>query len=177
MLSHKRKRQSTDFVEPDLPITPMLDMSFQLLAFFIMTFKPAPTEGQIMLTLPKDEGGAASAIPQAVVADAPLHYIVRANATDDGNLAQLVLTQENSAATEGKDLKAGLYKNPDGSDMSMLEVYQKDLIALAPKSKPMKLTLEIAPRLSQDNVVRLVDTALSAGFTDISPVPINKKDR
>ena len=35
-----RRRQGTDFVEPDLPITPMLDMSFQLLAFFIMTFKP-----------------------------------------------------------------------------------------------------------------------------------------
>ena len=44
-------------MEPDLPITPMLDMSFQLLAFFIMTFKPADTEGQIALTLPKDEGG------------------------------------------------------------------------------------------------------------------------
>ncbi len=41
MLKHDRRRQGTDFVEPDLPITPMLDMSFQLLAFFIMTFKPA----------------------------------------------------------------------------------------------------------------------------------------
>ena len=34
MLKHDRRRQGTDFVEPDLPITPMLDMSFQLLAFF-----------------------------------------------------------------------------------------------------------------------------------------------
>ena len=53
----KVKKSGTDFVEPDLPITPMLDMSFQLLAFFIMTFKVAPTEGQIMLTLPKEDGG------------------------------------------------------------------------------------------------------------------------
>lgn len=30
----------------------MLDMAFQLLAFFIMTFKPAPIEGQINLKLP-----------------------------------------------------------------------------------------------------------------------------
>ena len=176
MLSHKRKRGGTDFVEPDLPITPMLDMSFQLLAFFIMTFKPAPTEGQLMLTLPKAEGGE-SGIPSPVITDAPTHYIVRVLATDDGNIAQMNLTQEGSAAAEGKNLTSGLYKNPDGSDMSMLEVYQKDLISFDPKSKPMKLTLEIAPRLSQDNVVRLVDTALSAGFTDISPVPINKSDR
>ena len=59
----RRRRQGTDFVEPDLPITPMLDMSFQLLAFFIMTFKPAPTEGQIAMTLPKEEGGPAIAMP------------------------------------------------------------------------------------------------------------------
>ena len=30
----------------------MLDMAFQLLAFFILTFKPAPIEGQINLKLP-----------------------------------------------------------------------------------------------------------------------------
>ena len=36
----------------------MLDMAFQLLTFFILTFKPAPVEGQISLRLPP---------PQAVV--------------------------------------------------------------------------------------------------------------
>lgn len=176
MLSHKRKRASTDFVEPDLPITPMLDMSFQLLAFFIMTFKPAPTEGQIMLTLPKEEGGGAG-IPSPTVTDAPLHYIVRVIATDDGDVGQMTLSQEGSAATDAKDLKSGLYKRPDGSDMSMIEVYQKELIDRAAQKQPMKLTLELHPRLSQDNVVRLVDTGIGAGFTDISPVPIDKKDR
>ena len=30
----------------------MLDMAFQLLAFFILTFRPAPVEGQVMLRLP-----------------------------------------------------------------------------------------------------------------------------
>src|SRR5262245_32893974 len=30
----------------------MLDMAFQLLAFFILTFKPNPVEGQINLNLP-----------------------------------------------------------------------------------------------------------------------------
>ncbi len=30
----------------------MLDMAFQLLAFFILTFRPAPVEGQIMLRMP-----------------------------------------------------------------------------------------------------------------------------
>ncbi len=30
----------------------MLDMAFQLLTFFILTFRPAPIEGQISLRLP-----------------------------------------------------------------------------------------------------------------------------
>ena len=30
----------------------MLDMAFQLLTFFILTFKPAPIEGQVLLRMP-----------------------------------------------------------------------------------------------------------------------------
>src|SRR5947209_1976009 len=35
-----------------LPITPMLDMAFQLLTFFIMTYHPSQLEGQVDLLLP-----------------------------------------------------------------------------------------------------------------------------
>jgi biopolymer transport protein ExbD len=38
-------------LEVELPITPMLDMAFQLLTFFILTYKPAPTEGQFAMNL------------------------------------------------------------------------------------------------------------------------------
>ena len=37
---------------PELPITPMLDMAFQLLTFFIMTYRPSALEGHMDLTLP-----------------------------------------------------------------------------------------------------------------------------
>jgi biopolymer transport protein ExbD len=43
------KRQKTEDVE--VPITPMLDMAFQLLTFFILTYHPAPTEGQFSMNL------------------------------------------------------------------------------------------------------------------------------
>jgi biopolymer transport protein ExbD len=36
----------------ELNVTAMLDMAFQLLAFFVLTFRPAPDEGQISLRLP-----------------------------------------------------------------------------------------------------------------------------
>ena len=44
----RRKRTPSQPVEPDLPITPMLDMAFQLMAFFILTFRPMPTEAQLL---------------------------------------------------------------------------------------------------------------------------------
>ena len=37
-------------------VTPMLDMTFQLLFFFVITFKPTPIEGQIALYLPREKG-------------------------------------------------------------------------------------------------------------------------
>ncbi|CAN5745690.1 hypothetical protein BH23PLA1_BH23PLA1_43910 [soil metagenome] len=37
--------------ELEVPITPMLDVAFQLLTFFILTFKPAPVELQFNMNL------------------------------------------------------------------------------------------------------------------------------
>jgi biopolymer transport protein ExbD len=38
--------------EVELNLAAMLDMAFQLLTFFILTFKPAPVEGQVLLRMP-----------------------------------------------------------------------------------------------------------------------------
>jgi biopolymer transport protein ExbD len=46
------KRKPEHGVEVELPITPMLDMTFQLLFFFIVTFNPQSLEGQLDFTLP-----------------------------------------------------------------------------------------------------------------------------
>src|SRR3982751_163604 len=37
--------------EVEIQITPMLDMAFQLLTFFILTYHPAPSEGQFGMNL------------------------------------------------------------------------------------------------------------------------------
>jgi biopolymer transport protein ExbD len=50
MRRHRRKRPQTEQVS--LNLAAMLDMAFQLLAFFILTFRPNPVEGQVSLNLP-----------------------------------------------------------------------------------------------------------------------------
>src|SRR5687767_5269395 len=49
----RRKHRSQGDVE--LNLAAMLDMAFQLLTFFILTFRPSPVEGQISLRLPPPE--------------------------------------------------------------------------------------------------------------------------
>jgi biopolymer transport protein ExbD len=46
---HKTKKRKQEDVE--IPVTPMLDMAFQLLTFFILTYHPMPTEGQFAMNL------------------------------------------------------------------------------------------------------------------------------
>src|SRR3954464_5042505 len=54
MARHHHRDKRDPPVEVSLPITPMLDMSFQLLAFFVMTFQAANAlEGQLDMYLPR----------------------------------------------------------------------------------------------------------------------------
>ena len=53
MRRRSRRRRAEGAVE--LNLAAMLDMAFQLLTFFILTFRPAPVEGQISLRMPPAE--------------------------------------------------------------------------------------------------------------------------
>ena len=107
------KRQKTEDVE--IPITPMLDMAFQLLTFFILTYSPAPAEGQFSMNLLPAQPAVAMDAPATDTAaannDLPaglktLPVILRAN--DDGSLGDITLGENKVAdltalATEVKE--------------------------------------------------------------------------
>ena len=50
--SQRRSRRKRDQGSVEMNLAAMLDMAFQLLTFFILTFRPAPIEGQLALNLP-----------------------------------------------------------------------------------------------------------------------------
>src|SRR5262249_51654285 len=156
---------STDFVEPDLPITPMLDMSFQLMAFFIFTFRPAPTEGQIAMSSPKQEGGA-DAIPSPTD-EKPEVFVVTVNSASNGTISKISISQKDAVDTRSVDL---------GADTKVLqtELESRYKNLKGDKSKA-KLTLEIEENLLHEYVVQLLDHGSRSGFTNIAPVPLNPK--
>jgi biopolymer transport protein ExbD len=84
--------------EVAFPVTPMLDMAFQLLAFFVLTFQVPSRETRLDLYLPSAPvalPGKAQGAPGVPVspADADLEtdLVVRAEADDGGNLKALRL--------------------------------------------------------------------------------------
>jgi biopolymer transport protein ExbD len=163
-MSRKHHKNATEDVTPDLPITPMLDMSFQLMAFFIFTFRPAPTEGQIAMSLPKEEGGG-EGIPSPID-DKPVTFVVTVESAGNGTIGNMTIRE--------KDGPAG--GDPIGAS---IDRYQAELKTRksALGGKPSKLTLEIGDGVLHEYVVRLLDVGIQAGFEDIAPVPLDQKKR
>jgi biopolymer transport protein ExbD len=64
----KRRRKAETGPGVELPVTPMLDMAFQLLAFFIFTYRPVAPEGQLQLALPAAGTATAGIAPPDVAA-------------------------------------------------------------------------------------------------------------
>ena len=105
MRRNRRRRRNQGSVEMNLAA--MLDMAFQLLSFFILTFRPAPIEGQLSLNLPppvpvvkvdeqpkQNNGGEAGDL----VGLDTLHLQVMAN--DRGGVRQVIL--EASPVVQGE---------------------------------------------------------------------------
>jgi len=67
-MSHQRECRPA--LDVELPITPMLDMTFQLLVFFLFTFRPPALEGQLDFALP-GTGSAIAAPAVPVPGDLP----------------------------------------------------------------------------------------------------------
>ena len=177
-MRRRHRGQTTDFVEADLPITPMLDMSFQLLAFFIMTFKPSPTEGQLAMSLPPaNDGGPSSATPDFdPLKEKPMKWVARVIPTDKGAIGNITLRDAEAADQTGTDLGADPKRLLDETK-KLYNAEQKRIEAAKARGAtipPPKLTIEIGDSLLQGYVIQLFDAGVQAGFTEIAPVPIPK---
>jgi biopolymer transport protein ExbD len=164
-MRHHHHEPHKDYTKPDLPITPMLDMSFQLLAFFIITFKPASTEGQLSLMLPKSGADTALTAPSDpnLIAEEPEElYVVRAQ----------------SQKVEGQELVTLELVIPKVADPIKFESDTSKLVSelkkrveakKASKEPIPKLEYQFADKISYQVVIKLLDEAKQAGFERVSP--------
>jgi biopolymer transport protein ExbD len=147
-VSERKKIQKSE--EPEIPVTPMLDMAFQLLTFFVLTYRPAPSEGQfIMNLLPVQPATAITAeAPAEKPSDAlpaslrTLPTLLRAG--EGGRLSQ-IMVGETPLATDPKALEAELEKYFADPDL------------------PFEQTvLKIDPRLRYSEIMRVMNAFMNA---------------
>ena len=134
------------------------------MAFFILTFRPMPSEAMLPLSLPKEEGGkAATALPDPLSPEDSEELTVQVFAADNGTPLELFAAPKTGSVSLGKDTAA-------------LVPYLKEK---KPAAGPApKLRLEIGDRLNYQYVIKLMDEARRAGYERVSPTlltPAGKK--
>ena len=151
-----RSRRMTPTETVEFPATPMLDMSFQLLAFFILTFQAPSGETRIDLYLPAAPaalvaatGGTARPQPgRAAADDLETDLLVRAVADELGDLATLTL--------EGSEV-------PDVDALAdRLRRYGEQL-----PGEPLKVRLAADDRLRYEEAARVIGACSTAGVDAI----------
>jgi biopolymer transport protein ExbD len=146
--------------EVAFPVTPMLDMAFQLLAFFIITFKPPSAETHLDLDLPATpvalpaatQGNAQPTPARNVDTDLENDLLIRAEADDLGDLKALKLGEARVAdlATLGKRLR----------------LYTQLL-----QGKPLRVRLVADDSLRYEPAARIIATCSAAGVAAIRLTP------
>ena len=138
------------------PVTPMLDMAFQLLAFFILTFKAPSAETHLDLDLPATpavlpagaEGKARPRPARTVDTDLENDLLVRAEADDLGDL---------------KALRLGEALLPDLDTLgNRLRRYTQLL-----DGRPLRVRLVADDNLRYEPAARIIATCSAAGVTAI----------
>ncbi|MDB5350900.1 MAG: hypothetical protein JWN86_2147 [Planctomycetota bacterium] len=140
--------------EVAFPVTPFLDMAFQLLAFFILTFRAPSPETKLDLYLPS----APIALP-----DSP-RGVVKAPSLDDPDLETDLLVHA-EADDKGSLASLRLGETPvDG--VGDLETRLRKYARLIP-GKNLRVRLVAPDRLRYEEAARVIAASASAGVASI----------
>jgi len=153
----KKKRKQG---EVELNLAAMLDMAFQLLTFFILTFRPAPVEGQVLLRMPPPQPVTNINAGQKAGSDAsntnPAKglntLIITAIANNNGDIRQLAVgetTMSNSLGALGQ--KVGQLLGDEGSGFD-------------------QVIIQVDSRLSYDALMKVIDVCTKQKLSTGEPL-------
>ena len=132
----------------ELNMAAMLDMAFQLLAFFILTFQPSPVEGCIALRMP----------PASPVTK-PDQSQAGAASPDDAALLPSVTLQLQVTVTAGQNGGIAAIRIGERPPVSSLAVFEQDIKTLMKLSDvPFEQVLiRVGPTLEYENVLKVLE--------------------
>jgi biopolymer transport protein ExbD len=173
MTSRRRTGQDDPNDGVQFPVTPMLDMAFQLLAFFVLTFQPPSDETHIdldlpasPLALPSESVGKAQPPPaRRVDTDLENDLWIRAQADELGDLKSLRLGESTLPDLDALADRLGRY-------VKIME------------SRPLRVRLVADDALRYEEAARVIATCNAAGVStirltepSIQPLPVGEPAR
>jgi biopolymer transport protein ExbD len=135
-----------------LPVTPLLDVTFQLLFFFVVSFSPADREGHLPVDLPPErafDGPVVPQLPAGDAADFPIDVTVKVRSHLDGQVSALFVRD-----VTGKEEPVGVL---DGLRRRLVE----ERAALA-RQGMVKVEADAALRVR--HLTKVMDACRQAGF-------------
>jgi biopolymer transport protein ExbD len=159
-----RKKKEEPVVEITLPITPMLDMSFQLLSFFILTFRPMPTEGQMSVALPKLEvTDQQTQVPPLPEDDKKDEYTISLRASSGGDIALI-------------SLRGPAGESPEIRNLNDLLGQLSAITPPAGKGKAgVSITIEADNDLTYAKLIEVMDLCRRAGYESVNLMPTRRE--
>jgi biopolymer transport protein ExbD len=131
--------------EVEIQVTPMLDMAFQLLFFFVMTFRASPQEGQFAMTLLPAQ--------PATRMDAPLNTETSSSEVPAG-LRTLPTTLH---ALPGGRLGRVTLGDNDIAGMEQLKKELEDILSNADEFKFDQALIKVDPKLKYSELMQVID--------------------
>lgn len=160
-MRRRRTRAEGETAEVQIPIPAMLDMTFQLLSFFILTFNPPHAgEGQMDMMLPavgaarpKDAEQADPFALSSADAETPADVVISVSSTD-GSIGNIII-KEREQVVPVADVR---------------ELRDK-LKALRQALGPANIKVEANCRLKYAGLVEIMDAGLAAKFQTVGFMP------
>jgi biopolymer transport protein ExbD len=153
---HTESASGSEFSSTSVFVTPMLDMAFQILAFFVFTYNPSAIEGQFPISLAQGEtaGDKENKKTEEKVANEPTELkstlFIEARARERGRLGSIRVGATNVEPDANE---------PDRSE-GLIKALSKELLELK-KNNPAedRITIKGTPTLKWEEMMRVIDTA------------------
>ena len=136
-------RTKPEIEEVEIELTPMIDVVFLLLIFFIVTMKFKVLEGKLETELPKDVG------------------------VNAGEVEDLLEKVEIAIAEDPSELY-GMKIFVNSRPMENLESFRAELERFVEVNPEQKATLYPGPKVNYEQVVKVVDQCIMADLIDIT---------
>ena len=133
------KFKPADVAPPDLDMTPMIDIVFQLITFFMVINKFDQAEADERVTLPKDQ----LAVPQhGDSAELCAVSMAQCVVPRQGDLAELSALRREEVAMPRRGYSAELLALPEREDLPELQAMQEQVLRPVPMGQPDSANLQ-----------------------------------